>query len=237
MLIKLVFKVEGSTSPPKLLTEAELIAIMEKHGIGTDATHAEHIETIKSREYVGLQENLYFVPGTLGMGLVEGYNNIELEISLAKPTLRADFENDLKLICEGRKDAEVVRREQIAKYKEVFKKVVDKLPQLDNSLANRLQDQPETIQQNNISNNDEYKPAFKCPKCGNDMVLKDKKNNQGKYLSCVAYPTCKNAIWFGNSIETIEVTDVACSVVSLSIDSQVKANYVIICCVLVWTGC
>lgn len=46
---------------------------MEKHGIGTDATHAEHIDTIKSREYVGLHENIYFIPGTLGMGLVEGY--------------------------------------------------------------------------------------------------------------------------------------------------------------------
>lgn len=45
---------------------------MEKHGIGTDATHAEHIDKIKSREYVGLHDNIYFVPGTLGMGLVEG---------------------------------------------------------------------------------------------------------------------------------------------------------------------
>lgn len=45
---------------------------MEKNGIGTDATHADHIDTIKTREYVGLHENKYFVPGTLGMGLVEG---------------------------------------------------------------------------------------------------------------------------------------------------------------------
>lgn len=66
------FKGEGKTSPPSLLTEADLIALMDKNGIGTDATHAEHIETIKSREYVGLHENIYFVPGTLGMGLVEG---------------------------------------------------------------------------------------------------------------------------------------------------------------------
>jgi len=53
------------------LTEADLIALMEKHGIGTDATHADHIDTIKSREYVGMND-IYFVPGTLGMGLVEG---------------------------------------------------------------------------------------------------------------------------------------------------------------------
>lgn len=39
---------------------------------GTDATHAEHIETIKSRKYVGLQQDQRFVPGELGMGLVEG---------------------------------------------------------------------------------------------------------------------------------------------------------------------
>lgn len=40
---------EGSTSPPSLLTEADLIALMDKNGIGTDATHAEHINTIKQR--------------------------------------------------------------------------------------------------------------------------------------------------------------------------------------------
>ena len=39
---------------------------------GTDATHAEHIETIKSRNYVGVQGDGSFVPGELGMGLVEG---------------------------------------------------------------------------------------------------------------------------------------------------------------------
>ena len=47
---------EGSTSAPNLLTEADLIALMDKHGIGTDATHAEHIETIKKREYIGLRQ-------------------------------------------------------------------------------------------------------------------------------------------------------------------------------------
>lgn len=39
---------------------------------GTDATHAEHIETIKSRLYVGVQPDGSFVPGELGMGLVDG---------------------------------------------------------------------------------------------------------------------------------------------------------------------
>ena len=40
---------------------------------GTDATHAEHIETIKSRLYVGVRDDGKFLPGELGMGLVEGW--------------------------------------------------------------------------------------------------------------------------------------------------------------------
>lgn len=87
--------VEEKTSPPSLLTEAELIALMDKHGIGTDATHAEHIDTIKSRQYVGLTDNQHFMPGKLGIGLVMGYDNMGFQMS--KPHLRADLEKDLKL--------------------------------------------------------------------------------------------------------------------------------------------
>lgn len=63
---------EGSTTAPNLLTEADLIALMDKNGIGTDATHADHIETIKKRSYVGVQDSRFLVPSQLGMGLVEG---------------------------------------------------------------------------------------------------------------------------------------------------------------------
>jgi len=86
--------VESQTSPPALLTEADLIALMEKHGIGTDATHAEHIETVKKRMYVGVQANGTFVPGQLGMGLVEGYD--AMGFAMSKPHLRSELEADLK---------------------------------------------------------------------------------------------------------------------------------------------
>lgn len=48
---------------------------------GTDATHAEHIETIKSRMYVGLTADQRFLPGELGMGLVEGAPRRHVEAS------------------------------------------------------------------------------------------------------------------------------------------------------------
>ncbi|PFH57509.1 hypothetical protein XA68_14912 [Ophiocordyceps unilateralis] len=45
---------EGKTSPPSYLTEADLIALMDANGIGTDATMADHIQKIQDREYVAI---------------------------------------------------------------------------------------------------------------------------------------------------------------------------------------
>lgn len=61
--------------------------------IGTDATIAQHIQTIIDREYViermdGTTKHL--LPSTLGIGLVEGYNQIGFDRSLSKPQLRRE---------------------------------------------------------------------------------------------------------------------------------------------------
>lgn len=45
--------VNGRTEPPKLLTEADLIGLMDKFGIGTDATHSDHIEKVKNQSFFG----------------------------------------------------------------------------------------------------------------------------------------------------------------------------------------
>ncbi|XP_060059192.1 DNA topoisomerase 3-alpha isoform X2 [Erinaceus europaeus] len=188
--------VDGETSPPQLLTEADLIALMEKHGIGTDATHAEHIETIKARMYVGLTPDKRFLPGHLGMGLVEGYDSMGYEMS--KPDLRAELEADLKLICEGKKDKSVVLRQQVQKYKQVFIEAVAKAKKLDEALSQYFGEGAELAQQEAI-----YpampEPIRKCPQCNKDMVLKTKKNG-GFYLSCVGFPECRTAVWLPDSV-------------------------------------
>ncbi|XP_057632710.1 DNA topoisomerase 3-alpha [Chionomys nivalis] len=188
--------VDGETSPPQLLTEADLIALMEKHGIGTDATHAEHIETIKARMYVGLTSDKRFLPGHLGMGLVEGYDSMGYEMS--KPDLRAELEADLKLICEGKKDKFQVLRQQVQKYKQVFIEAVAKAKKLDEALSQYLGEGTEVAQQEEL-----YpampEPVRKCPQCNKDMVLKTKKSG-GFYLSCTGFPECRSAVWFPDSV-------------------------------------
>ncbi|KAM3826915.1 DNA topoisomerase 3-alpha isoform 1-T1 [Vipera latastei] len=200
--------VEGETSPPQLLTEADLISLMERHGIGTDATHAEHIETIKSRMYVGLTPDQRFLPGHLGMGLVEGYDSMGYEMS--KPDLRAELENDLKLICQGKKDKSVVLREQIQKYKQVFVAAVAKAKKLDEALAQYFGEMTQVAQEDDI-----YPampdPVRKCPQCNCDMILKTRKNG-GFYLSCLGYPACKSSVWFPDSVLEVSKDDSVCDI-------------------------
>ncbi|KAG8760506.1 DNA topoisomerase [Serendipita sp. 396] len=114
---------EGQTTKPSLLTEADLVGLMDKNGIGTDATIAQHINTIVEREYV--MERLegktkYLVPSTLGVGLVHGYNQIGLEKSLSKPQLRRETERSMVQVCERAKSKNDMLQESIDQYKEVF---------------------------------------------------------------------------------------------------------------------
>ena len=84
---------KGSTSPPMLLSESDLIGLMDKYGIGTDATHADHIDKIQSRKYTSLNRDKRFLPSPLGIGLVSAYE--ALEIPLATHQLRSNLELEL----------------------------------------------------------------------------------------------------------------------------------------------
>ncbi|KAB7500912.1 DNA topoisomerase 3-alpha [Armadillidium nasatum] len=202
--------VDGETSPPPLLTEADLIALMEKHGIGTDATHADHIETIKSRLYVGLQETR-FVPGELGMGLVEGYDSMGFQMS--KPNLRSEFEADLKRICDGTKDPKLVLKEQVGKYRNVFVEALKQASKIDVALGKFLNETPQTPVDVAIPDVPQMDSSImKCPSCGSDIIIKSKRDNKGLYASCQGYPDCRECIWFPDPVKKAEVLDEKCTV-------------------------
>ncbi|XP_076680508.1 topoisomerase 3-alpha isoform X1 [Andrena cerasifolii] len=201
--------VQEETSAPQLLTEADLISLMDKYGIGTDATHADHIDRIKSRQYVGLIDGKHLIPGKLGIGLVMGYDNMGFEMS--KPNLRSGLEKDLKLICDRQKDPKDVLRSQIDTYRDVFRITIQRANLIDNALADYLDERPTEVGELEISNPPEEVVIFKCPKCGSNMVLKDRKQGTGKYIGCMGFPPCTNAIWFPQYVESIETLNEVCS--------------------------
>ncbi|ETW80507.1 hypothetical protein HETIRDRAFT_46055 [Heterobasidion irregulare TC 32-1] len=116
---------EGQTTKPTLLTEADLVGLMDKNGIGTDATIAQHIQTIIDRGYViaRMEGSMkYLVPSILGIGLVDGYNEIGFERSLSKPQLRRETERNMVQVCQGTKTKNDMVVEAVEQYKEMFVK-------------------------------------------------------------------------------------------------------------------
>lgn len=115
---------EGKTSPPSLMTEPELIALMDVNGIGTDATIAEHIDKILSRKYVIKQKKGktdFIIPSGLGIGLIEGFDKMEFNgISLSKPFLRKSLESSLQEICGGLKTKVEVVEDMKSLYLDAF---------------------------------------------------------------------------------------------------------------------
>lgn len=203
---------EGATTAPPLLTEADLIALMEKHGIGTDATHAEHINTIKERGYIGVVDKGALVPGVIGMGLYEGYDAMEL--ALAKPLLRAEFEADLKRICLGEKDPKLVLREQIAKYKQAYQQIMEKITAMDAKIAQRINETPAAAATSDASQEQSInmpRELCQCPKCElAPLVLKPKKNQTSFFIGCFNFPDCKNVIWLPEECKEYSVLDECC---------------------------
>ena len=192
--------VEGETTPPPLLKEADLIGLMEKHGIGTDATHAEHIETIKSRRYVGVQPDGTFLPGTLGMGLVEGYD--EIGQNMAKPYLRAELEADLKAICLGEKRKEEVIETMVHKYKQAFIEITENAVKIDQSLSNYF-GPPHQLGPGSApggGEEGEINPLAKCRRCLQfDMYFRSTREDKW-ILSCAGFPDCKCGLFFPSNI-------------------------------------
>ncbi|CDR96379.1 DNA topoisomerase family protein, putative [Babesia bigemina] len=109
------------TKPPGLLTETNLIDLMSKHGIGTDATMHEHIQKVQDRHYVVKEPNFTLIPTNLGKALYWAFKSYRhTEIDLTKPNLRANMESDMCLIAEGQKQKQDVVTHYAHQMKQIF---------------------------------------------------------------------------------------------------------------------
>ncbi|KAE9547921.1 hypothetical protein FO519_008869 [Halicephalobus sp. NKZ332] len=115
---------EDRSQPPSLITESELIGLMEKHRIGTDGSIPGHIGNILKRKYVTLEkESRCLKPTELGLQLYNAYHQCVPE--LLNPTLRATVEALLMEIANGKRDFEEVRRYILDQFKLQYKNFVE----------------------------------------------------------------------------------------------------------------
>ncbi|KEG10607.1 putative DNA topoisomerase III [Trypanosoma grayi] len=124
------------TAPPPNLTEANLITLMDEHGIGTDATIAQHIKTVLDREYVK-REGSSLVSTALGIALASAYEVIGL-LCLLQPQLRAQMELAMGDIASGKATKNQVVEAAVQLYREVFHKLSSSSQEMYEELCRHL---------------------------------------------------------------------------------------------------
>ncbi|CAG9320761.1 unnamed protein product [Blepharisma stoltei] len=143
---------EHTTQPPPLLSESDLISLMDKSGIGTDATIHQHIKTIQDRKYAEKTPNQLFKPTQLGMALVQGYANMGARIH--EPELRAKTEKGMNEVAARNKSRQELIRETLGEMEDVYRFVVDRFNMLSDAVKNLI---TAPLQSNN---------QITCYKCG-----------------------------------------------------------------------
>lgn len=118
-------------------------------------------------------------------------------------------------ICQRQKDPNEVLQNQINTYRDVFKVAIERANLIDESLARYLDERPTQSGEAQLAPVEDI-PIFKCPKCGSNMILKERRQGRGKYISCMGYPTCTNAIWLSEAVEDVEILNETCSQVNKS---------------------
>lgn len=168
--LKKLFMSEGNTSPPEYLSESELIMLMDKNGIGTDATIAQHIATILSREYAIKSPTNHFQPTKLGLALVEGYNNMGYQLN--KPQLRAAIESDVQKVARGEMSRQEAVSRCISTMKACFVAVCKEVIKLDQAVEKHFT-RTTGVGQGNMDLYSILDNSFtKCGQCQSNMDLR-----------------------------------------------------------------
>ena len=163
---------QGQTTPPQLLSEVELISLMDRCGIGTDATIAEHIRTIVTRNYVVKNAEQRFEPQPLGIALVEGYNAMGYQLN--KPDLRRATEYECNQVARGIKRKDEIVPLILAKMKEIFEGSVREASKLDEAVGRRFSRRGTTNDTTTVQTR-----FSQCGTCSSTMSLRREKGNQG----------------------------------------------------------
>jgi DNA topoisomerase-1 len=153
------------TQPPPRFTEATLIKMLEKWGIGRPSTYAPILSTIQEREYVTKLKG-GFKPTDLGLMvsdlLIEHFPDIvDIEFTV-------QMENGLDEIAAKKREWVSVVQDFYSPFNESLEKASQVMERV------KL---PEEVTEET------------CPNCGKPLVVKV--GRYGKFLACSGYPECK----------------------------------------------
>lgn len=194
---------DGMTTCPEYLTEKDLITLMDKNEIGTDATIHEHIEKIQIRNYA-IKQKQYIKPTIVGINLINAYS--QLKLPLSECSIRKDMEKNLKRICSGQLSKNALVKEQI----DIYSRMFDKFQQNINDFVNIMQTNVEKNTSelynkyslaSNHTNNTSSNILCWCKQIAVKKQVSKGKNRGKWFYSCYTFPVkCDFFIWEGDKI-------------------------------------
>ncbi len=153
------------TTPPARYSEASLIKILEKNGVGRPSTYAPIISTLLLRGYIEKEKRTLKPTDT---ALVVTDLLTEHFPSIVDLKFTAKMEDDLDEIARGEKE---------------WTKIID---QFYKPFMENLKKKEKELKKQNILE----KTDKDCEECKGKMVIKI--GRYGKFLACENYPKCKN---------------------------------------------
>jgi len=153
------------TEPPARYTEASLIKVLEKEGIGRPSTYAPTLDVIQRRNYVSKDERKRFQPTEIGI-LVNNLLSKHFP-KIVDIKFTSKMEEDLDKIAEGKED---------------WTKVLNDFYQ---PFEKNLKEKEQKIAKKNVTEEtDEI-----CPECGKPLLIRW--SRYGKFYGCSNFPKCK----------------------------------------------
>ncbi|DBA87673.1 TPA: hypothetical protein ACH3X1_004680 [Trebouxia sp. C0004] len=199
---------EGRTQPAARLSERDLIALMEQHNIGTDATVAEHIQKQLDRGYATKDGNLTFWPTSLGEALVGAYRKMGLE-NLWLPNLRGKIEANITAVAHGARSKESVLQEAVEFFKADFEAASQKQSMMDAEVAlffSRAAGEADAYNSDGSHAGDFIGP---CHSCGFDLMLRQREG-QKFVVACTGAPSCKESVYLPRATLSVSVSEDHC---------------------------
>ncbi|MDR2944807.1 MAG: topoisomerase DNA-binding C4 zinc finger domain-containing protein [Methanosarcinales archaeon] len=175
--VKKIINTASKTAPPKKLTEAELLTLMDKNGIGTKATAPTHIETNKKRGYFESKGKTLSILNT-GYMLME---SLDAAVPiLVRPKIRAQVEELIQRVEDGK----ITMDEAVINGTELIKKMYADLTENKDRLVIKLSGSIKT----EAAVEDKKNYIGVCPVCQNALRIVTTDN--GRFVGCVGYPDC-----------------------------------------------
>lgn len=205
-ILKTTEKEQKFTKAPPRYSEARLIEVLEKEGVGRPSTYAAIVEVLLKRNYVvreGRGKSAVLKATDLGIQVSDFLKkNLEKYVSMG---FTAGMEMDLDSIENGK----AKWNEVLDKYYPALKSEADKIrktrelvgkkcPKCKMELVYRPGKQgrfvgcsgyPQCDYSEGDNRSQSTKLDEKCPKCGRNLAVRNGK--YGEFIGCTGYPKCK----------------------------------------------